>query len=101
MRPSWLAILFLTLFSTAAVAWDDPSAAVAATYRPADKKLLASSFVSAVNTWLDRYERSLVTQNPGHVRMPLRLRLRLRLRPRAHRQRRPLRDQGHGIRESA
>jgi hypothetical protein len=72
MRPSCLTILFLALFSTAAVAWDDPSAAVAATYRPADKKLLASSFVSAVNNWLHRYEHTLISQTPEHVRMQVR-----------------------------
>jgi predicted secreted protein len=72
MRLSWLGILLLGLFSTAAVAGDNPSAAVAATYRPADKKRLASSFVSAVNTWLHRYERILITQDAEHVRMQVR-----------------------------
>jgi hypothetical protein len=72
MRLLWLGILLLGLFSTAAAAGDNPSAAVAATYRPADKKLLASSFESAVNTWLHRYERTLISQNAEHVRMQVR-----------------------------
>lgn len=72
MRPSWLVIPLLGLFSTAAVAQDNPSAAVAATYRPADKKLLATTFVGAANSWLHRYERTLITQNPEYVRMQVR-----------------------------
>jgi hypothetical protein len=65
-------LVFLGLLSTASVAGDDPSAAVAATYRPADKKLLTSSFVRAVNDWLQRYERKLITQSAEHVRMQVR-----------------------------
>jgi hypothetical protein len=72
MRTFSRRTLFLGLFSTAALAWDEPSAAVAATYRPADKKLLASSFVNAVNTWLHRYEHTLISQTPEHVRMQVR-----------------------------
>jgi hypothetical protein len=72
MRLTWLGVLFLSLFSIAAVAGDDVSAAVAATYRPADKKLLVGSFVGAVNSWLQRYERTLITQNAEHVRMQVR-----------------------------
>lgn len=68
----WLGIVLLSLFSTVAVAVDNPSAAVAGTYQPADKKLLASSFVNAVNDWLQRYERSLITQNAEYVRMQVR-----------------------------
>jgi hypothetical protein len=72
MRLTWLGVVLLSLFSTAAVALDKPSAAVAGAYQPADKKLLASSFVSAVNDWLQRYERTLITQNPEYVRMQVR-----------------------------
>lgn len=72
MRLTWLAILCLILSQSAAVARDDVSAAVAGTYQAADKKLLASSFVSAVNSWLHRYEHSLITQNAEYVRMQVR-----------------------------
>jgi hypothetical protein len=72
MRLPRLAILFLGLFSIPAIAGENPSAAVAATYRPADRKLLVSSFVGAANTWLERYERSLITQNAEYVRMQVR-----------------------------
>ncbi len=72
MRLTWLAILCLVLSQAAAVARGEISASVAGTYQPADKKLLASSFVSAVNSWLERYERSLITQNAEYVRMQVR-----------------------------
>jgi len=72
MRLTWLSVVLLGLFSTAAVALDNPSALVAGAYQPADKRLLASSFVSAVDDWLQRYERTLITQNSEYVRMQVR-----------------------------
>jgi len=68
----WLGIVLLSLFSTAAVAVDNPSAAVAATYQPADRKALTSMFVKAATDWLQRYERSVITQNADYVRMQVR-----------------------------
>jgi hypothetical protein len=72
MSLKWLGILVLGLLSISAIAGENPSAAVAATYRPADKKLLVSSFVGAANTWLERYERSVITQKAEYVRMQVR-----------------------------
>ena len=72
MRLTWLGVVLLNLFSTAAVALDNPSSVVAGAYQPADKKRLASSFVNAVTDWLQRYERTLITQNPEYVRMQVR-----------------------------
>ena len=72
MRLTWSGVVLLGLFSTAAVAQDKPSAAVAGAYQPADKKLLASSFVNAVTDWLQRYEQTLITRSPEYVRMQVR-----------------------------
>ena len=72
MRLTWLGVVLLSLFSTAVVALDKPSAAVASAYQPADRELLASNFVDAVNVWLQRYEQTLITQNPEYVRMQVR-----------------------------
>jgi hypothetical protein len=72
MRVTWSGVVLLSLFSTAAVALDNPSAAVAGAYQPADRKLLASRFVNAANNWLQRYERTLITKNPEYVRMQVR-----------------------------
>src|SRR6188768_4250735 len=72
MRLTWSDVALLSLFATAAIALDNPSAAVSGAYQPADKELLASSFVDAVNVWLQRYEQTLITQNPEYVRMQVR-----------------------------
>ena len=72
MRLTWLGVVLLSLFSTAAVALDKPSAVVAGAYQPADKKLLASRFVNAVTDWLQRYEQTLITKNSEYVRMQVR-----------------------------
>lgn len=72
MRSMWLGVPLLVLLSTAALARDDITASVAGTYQPADKKRLATTFVTAANDWLKRYERSLITQNSDYVRMQVR-----------------------------
>ena len=72
MRLTWIVVVLLSLFSSAAVALDNPSVAVAGAYQPDDKRLLASRFVNAVNDWLQRYERTVITKNAEYVRMQVR-----------------------------
>jgi hypothetical protein len=68
-RSAWLSVLCLTLFSTAAISRDEVEAHVAGACQPADKKLLASTFVNAVTIWLKRHEQKTITQAPDYVRM--------------------------------
>jgi hypothetical protein len=72
MRSKWPAWLLAGLLAGSALANDGTVATVAATYQPADRKLLASSFVAAVNTWLHRYERRLLKEESSYVRMQVR-----------------------------
>lgn len=72
MKITWLGICLLSLGSSVALAGNDVTAAVAGTYQPADKKMLASTFVRAATDWLQRYERSVITQTSDYVRMQVR-----------------------------
>jgi len=72
MRTRGWALLLAALIALPAIAQDEASTTVAALYKPAERKRLAYHFVGAVSSFLQRYERKVLVEEPDYVKMQVR-----------------------------